>query len=244
MVAVPSEADDALTVRQHLSTILLAQGEGLFRGRTKRHAIAQAEEWLQQVSAPVPVLKKQRMGTLTVLQRRIVDLSGAAVQKPGLIIVEEADSDLDDAALQRLGLLCQRLVQASGEASLILVGQRVGLLIPAQAPDPGDEEPADAPAEAPPEAPLEAATRRTTRPTRSPGRSAYRGSPGMSSTATGGIDAIRSCDAGCCPIVAVLLTGLAAGVMLWNLQTRQTTDPAHPRRHRELRQVRDHRVGQ
>ena len=30
------------------------------------------------------------------------------------------------------------------------------------------------------------------------------------------------------PIVAVLLTGLAAGVMLWNLQTRQTTDPVIP----------------
>ena len=75
------------------------------------------------------------MGALTVLQRRIVDLSGAAVQKPGLIIVEEADADLDDAAVQRLGLLCQRLVQASGETSLILVGQRVGLLVTAPVPE-------------------------------------------------------------------------------------------------------------
>ena len=137
VVAVPSEADDPLTVRQHLSTILLAQGEGLFRGRMKRNAIAQAEEWLQQVSAPVPVLKKQRMGTLTVLQRRVVDLSGAAVQKPGLIVVEEADVDLDDAAVQRLGLLCQRLVQASGETSLIMVGHRVGILVTARGPRAG-----------------------------------------------------------------------------------------------------------
>jgi putative drug exporter of the RND superfamily len=142
VVTAPSEADDPLSVRQHLSTILLAQGEGLFRGRAKRLAIAQAEEWFQQVGAPMPALKKQRMGTLTVLQRRIVDLSGAAVQQPGLIIVEDADRDLDDDALQRFGLLCQRLVQASGDASLIVIGQRVGLLAAvAQLPEPPAPEP-------------------------------------------------------------------------------------------------------
>ena len=142
VVTVPTEADDSLTVRQHLSTVLLAQGDGLFRGRTKRHAIAQAEEWLQQVKAPVPALQKQRMGALTVLQRRIVDLSATAVQKPGLIIVEEADADLDTAAFQRLGFLCQRLVQASGKTSLILVGQRVGLLVSAPVPELESTEPA------------------------------------------------------------------------------------------------------
>ena len=68
------------------------------------------------------------MGTLTALHRRVVGLSAAAAQKPEMIIVEEADRNLDDASLERFGLLCQRVVQSSGTC-LILIGQRVGALV-------------------------------------------------------------------------------------------------------------------
>ncbi len=127
VVPLPIEADDSLTVRRHLATILLAQAKGLFHGRVRRHAIDQATEWLRQVEAPEKALKKQRMGGLTTMQRRVVDLSAAAIQKPELIIVEEADRDLSEAELERFGLLCQRLVQSSGTA-VVLVGERVGVL--------------------------------------------------------------------------------------------------------------------
>ncbi len=154
VVAVPVEADDPLTVRRHVSTILLAQSRRLFHGRAGHRAIALAEEWLGQVEMPEKRLSKRRMGTLTVLQRRVVDLSAAATQKPELIIVEEADRDLDDAALERFGMLCQRLVQSSGTC-LILIGQRVGAL--AGAPSAAETE-ADQPSGGPPPPPAELRT--------------------------------------------------------------------------------------
>ena len=125
MLTLPSAAEDALTVHRYLSTAFVARSKRIWGSRRMtRQALAQAEAWIAEFgtppSDPVP-LRRRQLVTLSTLERRLVDLSAAATQGAGVIVIDEADAALSPEGLAELGTVCDRLVQGSG-STLILVG--------------------------------------------------------------------------------------------------------------------------
>ena len=129
VVDLPDDADDLVALRRHVRSVLLAQSRSLLRTRrTRRFALTQAQRWIQETGAPsasAADFDRRPLGSLTVLHRRLLDLSVAAAQEPRLIVIVDADAGLGAGDLDRLEAICREFAHHSG-AGMVLIGGELG----------------------------------------------------------------------------------------------------------------------
>jgi RND superfamily putative drug exporter len=129
VVDLPDDADDLVALRRHVRSVLLAQSRSLLRTRrTRRFALTQAQRWIQETGAPsasAADFDRRPLGSLTVLHRRLLDLSVAAAQEPRLIVIIDADAGLGAGDLDRLEAICREFAHHSG-AGMVLIGSELG----------------------------------------------------------------------------------------------------------------------
>ncbi|MET0695679.1 MAG: MMPL family transporter [Propionibacteriaceae bacterium] len=135
VVTAPNDEENGLTVHRQVRTILLAQSRRWWPSRRAvRQTLGQAQQWLDQVGATTSStgpLGRRQLAALSTLERRVVALSAAVSQQPGLVIVEEADAGLDRDGVAGLTALCRRVAENAGTTLML-----VGVDIEVQAPPP------------------------------------------------------------------------------------------------------------
>ena len=150
VVSTPDPADDARTVRRYLSALLLARSRRPWPSRRDaRLCLDQTTEWLRRAGSPAVEggpLASRTVGSLSGLERRLLALSTVVVQRPDLVVVEEADAGIDRDALQHLAALCGELVRAG--TTVVLVGLQVSdLVVPPEPPEAAELAEPEAPVE-------------------------------------------------------------------------------------------------
>ena len=138
VVPASSPEENDLTVRQYLRSVLVAQSKSPWSpGDTVERALDQAETWLDPISEPATRaqtrLEDRRLDQLGAIERQLVALSAAVVQRPELVVVQDVDAGLGAVEMSWFSGVCHEVVGAT-DTTVLLVGERV-----ASAEDSSDE---------------------------------------------------------------------------------------------------------
>ena len=130
VVPASSPDENDISVGSYLRAVLRAQSAHPWSPRRLvDSALDQANAWIAPLATTAsrhqPRLEDRRLAQLTAIERQLVAFSAATVQRPQLILVQDADAGLGSVEMSWFAGVCDETVAETG-ATVILVGQQVG----------------------------------------------------------------------------------------------------------------------